>query len=72
MSMQFLILFTKAVINKDWRTTRKWSRRSGRKKRIKILTSNKLLNKVPVSLTQIKAGNMSYKLKAKIRQILYL
>ena len=38
----------------------------------KILTSNKLLTRLPVFLAQIKAGNNSYKLKIKIRQVLNL
>ena len=41
-------------------------------KGLKISTSNKLLNRFPILLAQIKAGNTSYKLKSKIRQILYL
>ena len=41
-------------------------------KRIKILTPNKLLIKLPILLAQIKAGNNSYKLKNKIRKIPYL
>ena len=39
---------------------------------LKILTPNKLLMKLPVLLTQIKAGNNSNKLKNEIRQILYV
>ena len=39
---------------------------------LKILTPNKLLTKLPILLVQRKAGNNSYKLKHKIRQILYL
>ena len=41
-------------------------------KRLKILTPNKLLTRLPILLAQIKAGNNSYKLKNEIRQILYL
>ena len=41
-------------------------------KRIKILTPNKLLTRLPILLAQIKAENNSYKLKNEIRQILYL
>ena len=41
-------------------------------KGIKILTPNKLLARLPKLLAQIKVGNNSYKLKNKIRQILYL
>ena len=38
-------------------------------KRLKILTLNKLLTRLPILLPQIKAGNNSYKLKNKIREI---
>ena len=34
--------------------------------------SNNLLTRLPMLLEQIKAGNNSYKVKTKIRQILYL
>ena len=32
---------------------------------LKIMTENKLLNRLPILLAQIKAGNNSYKLKMK-------
>ena len=41
-------------------------------KELEILTPNKLLNKLPILLAEIKAGKKSYKLKNEIRQILYL
>ena len=41
-------------------------------KGLKILTSNKLLFRLPIILAQIKAQNDSNKLKNEIRQILYL
>ena len=41
-------------------------------KGLKILTTSKLLIRLPVLLAQIKAGNNSYKLKNEIRQMLYL
>ena len=41
-------------------------------KELKILSSNKLLTRLPILLVQIKAGNISYKLKNEIIQILYL
>ena len=41
-------------------------------KRLKVLTPNKLLTRLPLFLAQIKAGSNSYKLKNEIRQILYL
>ena len=40
--------------------------------RLKILTPNKLLTRIPILFAQIKAGNNSDKLKNEIRQILYL
>ena len=42
-----------------------------REKRLKILTPKKLLTKHSILLAQVKAGSNSYKLKIKIRQILY-
>ena len=38
---------------------------------IKILTSNQMLSRLPISLAQLKAGNNSEKLKNEIRQLLY-
>ena len=35
----------------------------------KVLTPNKLLTKLPISLAQIKAGNNSYKLENEIRKL---
>ena len=42
------------------------------RKEINILTPNKLLTRLPILLTQIKAGNNSNKLKNEIRKILDL
>ena len=41
-------------------------------KGLKILTPNNLLVRLPILSAPIKAGNNSYKLKNKIRKILYL
>ena len=41
-------------------------------KRLKILTPNKLLTRLPILLAQIKATKNSWKLNNGIRQILYL
>ena len=41
-------------------------------KGLKILSPNKLLNRVPVSLARIQAGHNRYKLKNEIREIVYL
>ena len=38
---------------------------------LKVLTSNQMLSRLPISLTQLNAGNNSEKLKKEIRQILY-
>ena len=38
---------------------------------LKILTDKQMLNRLPILLTQIQAGNNSIKLKNEIRQILY-
>ena len=38
---------------------------------IKILTPNQMLNRLPITLAQLQAGNNSNKLKNEIRQPLY-
>ena len=38
---------------------------------IKILTPNQMLNRLPIALDQLQAGNNSKKLKNEIRQLLY-
>ena len=38
---------------------------------LKILTPSQMLTRLPISLTQLKAGNNSEKLKNEIRQLLY-
>ena len=38
---------------------------------IKILTPNQMLNRLPISLAQLQAGNNSKKLKNEIRQLFY-
>ena len=38
---------------------------------LKILTLNQMLNRLPFSLAQLKAGNNSEKLKNEIRKLLY-
>ena len=40
-------------------------------KGLKILTPNQMLNKLPITLAQLKAGNNSEKLKNEIKQLLY-
>ena len=49
-----------------------WSRGSGNVGTgLKILTNKQMLNRLPILLAQIQAGNNSIKLKNEIRQILY-
>ena len=38
---------------------------------LKILAPNQMLNRLPITLAQLKAGNNSEKLKNEIRQLLY-
>ena len=38
---------------------------------IKLLTSNQILSRLPITLAGLKAGNNSEKFKSEIRQILY-
>ena len=40
-------------------------------KRIKILTPNQMLQRLPIALAQVKAGNTSENLLNEIRQIIY-
>ena len=42
------------------------------RKRLKFLTPNKALTRLPILLAQIKTGNNSYKLKNEIKQIICL
>ena len=46
-------------------------RRYQQGKRLKILTPYQMLRRLPISLTQLKAGNNSEKLKNEIRQLLH-
>ena len=46
-------------------------RRNQEGQRLKILTPNQMLSRLPISLAQLKAGNNSEKLKNEIRQLLY-
>ena len=41
-----------------------------RGKGLKILTTNQMLSRLPISLAELKAGNNSEKLKNEIRQLL--
>ena len=45
-------------------------RRNQQGEGVKILTPNQMLNRLPISLAQLKAGNNSEKLKNEIRQLL--
>ena len=48
------------------------SHKSSSGSRLKILTKQQMLSRLPILLAQIQAGNNSIKLKNEIRQILYL
>ena len=45
--------------------------RNQRRHKLKILTPNKVLRRLPISSAQLKPGNNSEKFKNKIRQLLY-
>ena len=46
-------------------------RRNQQERGLKILTSDQMLSRLPITLAQLKAGNNSEKLKNEIRQLLY-
>ena len=46
-------------------------RRKQKGERLKILTPNQMLSRLPITLAQLKAGNNSGKLKNETRQLLY-
>ena len=46
-------------------------RRNQQGRGLKILTSDQMLSRLPITLAQLKAGNNSEKLKNEIRQLLY-
>ena len=48
-----------------------FNERNQKGKSLKILTTNQMLSRVPISLAQLNAGNNSEKLKNEIRQLLY-
>ena len=56
--------------NKEFNTTDIFDKQQGQG--LKILTPQKMLTRLPISLAQLKAGNNSQKLKNEIRQLLYL
>ena len=49
----------------------KFNKQNQKGKGLKILTPNQMLSRLPITLTQLKAGNDSEKLKNEIRQLLY-
>ena len=49
----------------------KFNEENQKGKGIKILTPNQMLNRLPISLAQLQAGNDSEKLKNEIRRLLY-
>ena len=55
----------------DFYNPKSGSDTSKKGKGLKILTDPQMLNRLPILLTQIQAGNNSIKLKNETRQILY-
>ena len=49
----------------------KFNKQDQQGKRLKILTPNQMLSRLPITLAQLKAGNNSEKLKNEIRQLFY-
>ena len=49
----------------------KFNKQNQEGKGLKILTSNQMLSRLPITLVQLKVGNNSEKLKNEIRQLLY-
>ena len=49
----------------------KMRRQNQEGQRLKILTPEQMLSRLPISLAQLKAGNNSEKLKSGIKQLLY-
>ena len=56
--------------NKEFNTTGTFDKQQGQG--LKILTPEKILSRLPISLAQLKAGNNLKELKNEIRQLLYL
>ena len=46
-------------------------RKTKKRQRLKILTSELMLSRLPISLAHLKAGNNSEKIKNEIRQLFY-
>ena len=46
-------------------------RKNKKRQRLKILTSELMLSRLPISLAHLKAGNNSEKIKNEIRQLFY-
>ena len=49
-----------------------FNRQEQQRKGLKIMTADQMLNRLPISFAQLKAGNNSEKLKNEIRQVLSL
>ena len=49
----------------------KFNKQNQQGKGLKTLTPNQMLNRLPIALAQLQAGNNSNKLKNEIRQLLY-
>ena len=58
-------------IKSDSDTSKKGSDTSKKGEGLKVLTNKQILNRLPILLAQIQAGNNSKSLKNELRQILY-
>ena len=60
---------TLKIVGEILKFNKKYQKQEGH--RLKILTPEQMLSRLPISLIQLKAGNNSEKLKNEIRQLLY-
>ena len=58
-------------INKIVKKVLKFNKQNQKGQGLKILTTNQMLSRLPISLAPLKAGNNSGKLQNEIRQLLY-
>ena len=60
------------IVNKIFRINSNEQKQKGQKQKgLKIMTPNQMLSRLPISLSQLNAGNNSEKLKNEIRQLFY-
>ena len=60
------------IVNKIFCINSNEQKQNGQKQKgLKIITPNQMLSRLPISLSQLNAGNNSEKLKNEIRQLFY-